>query len=220
MTSCSGCTGYPAAERQFGSAVARHDLGRYRRKGPDASSRVLLRSLSASLHRDDALLDIGGGVGVLSFELLARGLPHATLVDASPAYLDGARSEAERRGVASKLQCVTGDVVHLDGGVEPADVVTMHRVVCCYPDWTALLRKATSLSRRVLAFSYPRDRWYVRLWLRLENSRRRLIGHPFRSFVHPAAAMNDHIEAAGFERVSRRETPVWSVNVYTRRRSG
>jgi len=219
MACCTGCSGYPAAERQFGAAIARHDLDRYRRNGPDASSRALLDGVTGSLRGDDSLLDIGGGVGILSFELLSRGLSRATLVDASPAYLDAARSEAERRGVASQLRCVGGDVVHLDGSIDTADVVTMHRVVCCYPDWTALLGTATMLSGRLLAFSYPRDKWYVRMWLGLENLRRRLVGHPFRSFLHPAAAMEDFIAAAELNRISRRYTPVWCVDVYARRRT-
>jgi hypothetical protein len=53
-------------------------------------------------------------------------------------------------------------------------VVTLDRVVCCYPDPEALLGAAAAKTRQVLAFTYPRDRWYVRtmfafgnFWLRL-----------------------------------------------------
>src|SRR5262249_38598995 len=141
------------------------------------------------------------------------------LVDASPAYLEAARAEAERRGVASHVRYVHGDVVGVDGSVGPADVVTMHRVVCCYPEWTALLSRATTLSRHLLALSYPRDRWFVRGWIGCENLRRRVVGHSFRSFLHPADAMEKQIFTAGFERVSRRQTPVWCIDVYARSRS-
>lgn len=216
MGCCSGRSGYPAAEQQFGSALAQRDLKRYRRAGPDASSQVLLRSVATSVHEDEALLDIGAGVGVLAFELLSRGLRHAMLVDASPAYMDAAQSEADRRGITSRVRCVAGDVVRLDGTIAPADVVTMHRVVCCYPDWAALLARATTLSRRVLALSYPRDTWYVRGGVRLENLRRRIFGNPFRSFLHSPIAMENYIAAAGFERISQRTTPIWCVVVYTR----
>src|SRR5262249_22106661 len=77
---CSGCSTYAAADQQFGSAIARRDLERYRRKGPDASSRLLLEGVASRVQGDESLLDIGGGVGVLSFELLARGVRDATLV--------------------------------------------------------------------------------------------------------------------------------------------
>jgi Methyltransferase domain len=217
MACCSGCVGYAAAERQFGAAVAQRDLDRYRRKGPDASSRLLLDGVKSVAQPTDSLLDVGAGVGVLSFELLAHGLSRATLVDASPAYLSAARTEAERRGADSRLQCVTGDVVHLDGTVDRADVVVMHRVICCYPDWGALMGRATQLSGRVLAVSYPRDLWYVRGFMALENLRRRVFGNAFRTFVHSTVALADGIVTAGFDRVSRRQTPIWCIDVYVRR---
>ena len=217
MACCSGCVGYAAAERQFGAAVAQRDLDRYRRKGPDASSRLLLDGVKSVAQPTDSLLDVGAGVGVLSFELLSHGLSRATLVDASPAYLSAARTEAERRGADSRVDCVTGDVVHLDGTVDRADVVVMHRVICCYPDWGALMGRATQLSGRVLAVSYPRDLWYVRGFMALDNLRRRVFGNAFRTFVHSTVEMEDGIVTAGFDRVSRRQTPIWCIDVYVRR---
>lgn len=217
MGCCSGDIGYPAAERQFGPAVAQRDLHRYHRKGPDASSRLLLAGVTDQLVRGESLLDIGAGVGVVSFELISRGVGRATLVDASPAYLDAAEREAERRKQGPVIECVGGDFVHLANGLDPADVVVMHRVICCYPDSAGLLENATRLCRRLLAVSYPRDEWYVRSWVRVENLRRRIFGNAFRSFVHSAVAIEAHIVTAGFQRVSRRRTPAWCVDVYAKR---
>jgi hypothetical protein len=50
----------------------------------------------------------------------------------------------------------------LAGKLPDADVVTLNRVVCCYPDAEALLGAAAARTQQVLAFTYPRDRWYVR----------------------------------------------------------
>ncbi len=112
---------------------------------------------------------------------------------------------------------MNGDLLRLDDTIDHADVVAMHRVICCYPDWDALLRRATQLSRRVLAVSYPRNLWYVRGVMALENLRRRAFGHTFRTFVHSAVAMETVILSAGFERITRRQTPIWCVDVYARR---
>jgi 16S rRNA G966 N2-methylase RsmD len=49
------------------------------------------------------LLDVGGGVGVVTFELLADGLGPATLVDGSPSNVDAASAEAERLGHSSRV---------------------------------------------------------------------------------------------------------------------
>src|SRR5262245_23233145 len=130
MTCCTGCGRYAAAERQFGAAAARRDLDRYRHKGPDASSRLLLGSVARSLRDRESLIDVGGGVGVLSFELLSTGVERATLVDASPAYLETAEAEARQRGLSARVRCVGGDLVHVAAEVQRADIVTMHRVIC------------------------------------------------------------------------------------------
>jgi hypothetical protein len=39
--------------------------------------------------------------------------------------------------------------------VAPADLVILHRVVCCYPDYERLLTAAADHARRALVFSYP-----------------------------------------------------------------
>jgi hypothetical protein len=45
-------------------------------------------------------------------------------------------------------------------------VVTLDRVVCCYPDAETLLRAAAQRARKLVAFTYPRDRWYVRVFIK------------------------------------------------------
>ena len=40
--------------------------------------------------------------------------------------------------------------------VEPADVVVLHRVVCCYPDYERLLSAAASHAKRLLVYSTRR----------------------------------------------------------------
>jgi len=216
MGCCSGGARYAEAELQFGPAIAARDLERYRRKGPDATSRLLLNAVRGHADGAASLLDIGAGVGVLGFELLANGLSSATLVDASRAYLDAAGREAASRKVSDRLRCVVGDFAVLADEIESADVVTMHRVVCCYPDHASLLQAAAKHARRVFAFSYPRDRWHVRFWLALENVRRRLFGNPFRTFVHSPVDMDERVTQDGFVRIHRSRTFVWSIDVYER----
>jgi 2-polyprenyl-3-methyl-5-hydroxy-6-metoxy-1,4-benzoquinol methylase len=215
MNCCSGAA-YPAAERQFGPAVAARDMERYERKGPDAATRLLLTAVRDAARAGDSLLDVGGGVGVVSLELLSAGVNRATIVEASPSYLDAARRSAEQKGFANRLQFLAGDFTAIAASIEPADTVTMHRVVCCYPRYEPLLGEAARCCRRALAFSYPHDRWYLRAWIVLDNMCRRILRNPFRTFVHPAAAMERILVAAGFQRVSRQRTLVWCVDLYRR----
>jgi len=98
-----------------------------------------------------------------------------------------------------------------------ASVVALDRVVCCYPLYEDLLREALHHAERGFAFSYPRDRWYVRAGMRLENALRRSRRNGFRTFVHPETKMRELITRAGFDLVSQRRTLVWSSDVFVRR---
>ncbi len=102
------------------------------------------------------------------------------------------------------------------GTLPDADVVTLDRVVCCYPDAEALLRQAAGRARQLLAFTYPRDRWHVRTLIVLENFWRRLTGKEFRAFVHAPERMGSVLETAGLVRATRRETFVWTFDLYRR----
>lgn len=84
------------------------------------------------------------------------------------------------------------------------------------PSYEALLNAAVRHAEQSLALSYPRDIWYVRFGVMLENAQRRLKKNPFRTFVHPAARLEDLIRSAGFELSTRQETWMWRVDVYTR----
>lgn len=79
-----------------------------------------------------------------------------------------------------------------------------------------LLEAALRRSRRLLAFSYPRDRWYVRAAVRLQNLSRALFRNPFRGFVHSVRGMETLLERHGFVRLRRHETLKWSADLYVR----
>ena len=211
------CNQYCAAEKQFDGKRAERDLQRYRRRGPDGVTRLMLAELRRWPLQGDELLDVGSGIGVIGAELARDGLAGAILVDASPAYLDVARAEIESRYESRSTRFLVGDFAAIADTVTDADVVTLDRVVCCYPDAEALLRGAASRTRRLLAFSYPRDRWYMWILTALENFWRRLRGSPFRTFVHPQERMGAVLEAAGLVRVARQGTLVWVLDVYRRR---
>ena len=100
--------------------------------------------------------------------------------------------------------------------VTPATAVTLDRVVCCYPFYERLLEQALRLAEQSIALSYPRDRWFVRLGIWLENALRRRRGNPFRTFVHPPLEMMRMIERAGFTLASRRRTLSWSSDVFVK----
>lgn len=208
---CSQCVGI---ERQFDGAVARRQMKRYKRRGPDKMTRVLLDALISEGAAHATFLDVGGGVGAIQLGLLEAGAAGGTSVDASPAYLEAAREEASSRGHAGRVRYVAGDVVEVQLGIEPADLVALDRVVCCYHDMPALVDATASRARRAYALVYPRDTRLTRFAIGLLNLAQRLRRHPFRAFVHPPSAVEARVEAHGFRRVFLRRSILWQAVVF------
>ena len=208
MSCASHCAG---AAAHFNRKRALKDLERYRRHGPDVTTALLLAELCPVTRPGDTVLDIGGGIGVLELEL-GRVVPlrETVLVEAAADCVQVARELRADDPEPGRFRPIVGDVTDIAPALT-AEVVALDRVVCCYPDYGALLRTAAGSATRVLALSYPRDRWYVRLAMAVENLLRRLEGNPFRTFVHPPEAISQVLQAAGWHRAAQRSTLVWWV---------
>ena len=94
---CCQCQGI---EELFSQEYVAKELSRYRSKGPDRTTRILTEAITELGVEGLTLLDIGGGVGAIQYELLASGVDQATNVEASTAYIEAAREEAQRRRLA------------------------------------------------------------------------------------------------------------------------
>ena len=213
MNCCLHCED---SKRQFGSNRAQADLRRYRRNGPDQSTRLLLEELHRLPLEGKTLLDVGGGIGVLGLELMAAGVGKVVEIEASDAYLQVSERQFRERGWGDRMRSVSGDFATLSERTDVADLVTLDRVVCCYPNYEVLLRRACDHARKALALSFPRNRWYVRASVTLENLWRRLTGNPFHVFVHLPRRMEAVMESSGLRRVAQRGTAFWVVEVYHR----
>ena len=205
-----------ATDSAFTSSEARHEARQYRRRGPAAQTREILHAIRSFGLKRATLLDIGGGVGAIHHELLQDVAGTAVHVDASSAYLEEARTETARRGHSERVTFVHADFTDVVPDLAEADIVTLDRVVCCYPDFESLLTAAAGRARRLLAMSYPRDTWYLRLGLAVLNFFLGFRREPFRSYLHPVMAMDTLLRGQGLHRTSLRRLFVWEVAVYRR----
>ena len=101
------------------------------------------------------VLEIGGGVGEIALELLKRGARGAVNLELSPAYDAEAEQLVLEAGLEGRAVRRLHDLAVDPDGAEPADIVVLHRVVCCYPDYVRLLTAAAQHARRMLVFSHP-----------------------------------------------------------------
>jgi tRNA1(Val) A37 N6-methylase TrmN6 len=200
----------------FGEAEAKANLKDYRRRGPAKQTQLILEAVRSLKLKDAELLDIGGGIGTIHHELLQDVASHATHVDASSAYLKVATEEAARLRHEAQVKFIHADFTDVANELPPADVVTLDRVVCCYPNFRALLKAASSKSRKAIALTYPRETWYLRMGLKIINFFQWLRNDPFRVFVHPVAEMEALLNNEGLQKVSVRQLMVWEMALYQR----
>jgi magnesium-protoporphyrin O-methyltransferase len=206
----------PDYDALFDEKMANGDLDDYRKHGAQGETRDLIEAVKQRGVDGATLLDIGGGVGVIGQELLAAGAAHLTDVDASHAFLEAARWLAGARGTAERAEYHFGDFVELAPAVPPADVVTLDRVICCYPDWPALIDASVSHARRLYGLVYPVDRWWLRAGAWLGNLFLRITRQSFRFYIHPSRSVDARVRGAGFARVLRRRGLLWQVVLYER----
>jgi 16S rRNA G966 N2-methylase RsmD len=186
MASCCEPRGCDA---EFNAAFARRLTTRYRRKGLDPTARRIVEALTNRGVDGATVLEIGGGIGDIQIELLKRGAARSVNVELSSAYEPDAAELLRAAGLTERADRRVGDIAVMPDIVDSADVVVLHRVVCCYPDYARLLAVAADHARRLLVFSYPPDNLIARLLIGMENLTRRIRRRQFRSFVHEPSRM-------------------------------
>jgi SAM-dependent methyltransferase len=201
---------------QFDARRAADRLREYRRNGPNGWTRRLVAGLASGGVDGLTVLDIGAGVGAVHHALLAAGAASALDVDASGPYLDAARAEANRRGLAGRVIYRKGDVVALSPGIEPADLVALDRVVCCYPHMEALVRVAVDRTRRRLGMVIPRDDAWIRAGVEISNRWSAVRRNPFRVHVHRTADVLEVARAGGLVPVEHHRGRFWQTIVLER----
>jgi magnesium-protoporphyrin O-methyltransferase len=205
----------PRYRKVFSKRLARRDARRYRRKGLDTTAQLIVDGLAERGVSDATVLEVGGGVGAIDIELLKAGAREATVVELSEEYDGEAARLLAENGFEDRVLRRHGDFVELERELDPADVVVMHRVVCCYPDPESLVGAAAQHARRLLALSFPRDTWWVRAGWYAVDAWFRLV-YRFASFVHPRERILAAAEGLGFTPVDEHSGRLWDVAVLER----
>ena len=97
-----------------------------------------------------------------------------------------------------------------------ADIVTLDRVICCYDDMPALVSLSAARAETFYGVVYPRDAWWLRLAIRVQNLFMRTKRTRMRFFVYRTAAVDATICAEGLERRFYQTVGPCQVAVYTR----
>jgi len=193
----SNCCDPRGCDRFFGKHFARRVARRYRKHGLGKTEQAMVEFLESAGLAGATVLEVGGGVGELHIELLKRGAEGAVNLELSPAYDEEARRLLVDTALTDRVERRLHDIAVDPDAVEPADVIVLNRVVCCYPDYERLLGAAATHARRALVFSYPRRNALSRAIVGVQNAGFRLMRREFRVFTHPPEAMVGVLRSQG-----------------------
>lgn len=210
--SCRQCQGI---ESMFNERLVSGEVSDYHRKGAHKTTRILIEALKAQGIQGLSLLDIGGGVGAIQHALLVAGVQNATDVDASQAYLNAAKQEAQARGLGDRVNFQHGNFVDIAEKIPVADIVTLDRVICCYPDMQKLVSLSAARARKLYALVYPRDVWWIKTGLKVVNFFCRSRKNFFQIFAHPTREVEAIANSAGLKPRFYRRTLFWQVVVFS-----
>ena len=148
--------GNSAFDREFNAATPKTIFAHYRRNGPTGLTKALIEALSA-----------GGDRGALGPRDRWRRRGGASRAPARPGptrpststprapTCSAAREESERQGHADRVEYRVGDFVALADVIDPADVVALDRVICCYSDMSSLVARSAALAKASLRPRLP-----------------------------------------------------------------
>ena len=208
MMNCCDARG---CDQFFSPRFARRVARRYRRRGVDKTARQMIAFLEERGIEGATVLEVGGGVGEIQLELLKHGAAHAVNLELSPAYDEEAQKLLREAGLENRADRRIRDIAAGENSIEPADVVVLHRVVCCYPDYERLLTAVAEHAQRLVVFSYPRRNAISRLVVAAQNLSFRLLRREFRAFAHPPAAMLTVLTKRGLRPSFDHRGLVWQV---------
>jgi len=161
-----------------------------------------------------SLLDIGSGIGSIIFELFEAGIKEAQYIDISKPYTAIFREEIEKRSLSEKVDVKTGDFTDNCPSVKSADIVTLDKVICCYPDFEQLVSSSIQKCKKYYAYVIPIDTWWVKLFHYSAGKIGKILGNQFETFIHPTGEIEKMVINHNFKKIYRKQRREWLTVVF------
>jgi len=198
------------------SFFARNYRKRFSKKGLEPLQQQLMAGLQQAGFADATVLEIGSGVGHFHMTMLEQGAKSAIGIDLAPKMIEEAEKWSKDRGLVDRVRYFQGDFMEILPQIEPADVVVLDKVVCCYPDADGLVNRSLAKTTRVYALTYPRYRWFVRMAIGFGALMLKIIGSSFRPYAHHPDDIERWITESGFQKRYQDTTFIWLTQVYVK----
>ncbi len=210
------CCSNEAIEKQFDKDRVANRVNQYHSKGISKETRILVDSLKSIGIDGYSLLDIGCGFGAIGIKLLESGVAKVENIEASLSYLEAAKTETKKRNFNDKTSFTHGNFIEIAENVSAADIVTLDKVICCYDELEPFVKSSCEKTVKHYGVIYPRDNWWVKAAIGIENLMRKIKGNTFRVFVYPTERVDRLIKEHGLKKVFYKATMVWQIVIYSR----
>ncbi|MEJ2194998.1 MAG: methyltransferase [Ignavibacteriaceae bacterium] len=210
------CCSEDILEKQFDEEKVASRVNQYNSKGINKETKILIESLKSMGIDGYSLLDIGCGLGLIGAELLKSGIAKVNNIEASSSYLEAAKTESKKRNLTDKTSFTLGNFVDVAEQTSAADIVTLDKVICCYDELEPLVKSSSDKALKLYGIIYPRDSWWTKAAIGIENLVRKIKGNTFRVFVYPTDKVDNLIKKQGLQQVFYKAMMVWQIVIYSR----
>ena len=204
------------ADQLFDSKTAKKQYKKYLKKGPSKVTKKLIGQLEKN-NTGVSLLDVGGGIGAIQWWFLNQGGKHTFGVDASTGYTALVQEHAAKNNLKEITQFMIGDFTAIADDLPQVDHVTLDKVICCYPDFEAILNLACTKTINTVSLSYPMDGFIADIFRSLGVLFMKLTGNPFKPYVHHVASVRELFVENGFEVKEKELSFPWYIETYAKR---
>ena len=206
------------ADQLFDQKTAKKQYKSYLKKGPSKVTKRLIEQLK-KVGAENALIDVGGGIGAIQWWFLENGGQRTYGMDASTAYTAVAKEHAEKKSWTDQAEFFIGDFTDLKENVSRVDHVTMDKLICCYPDYRAILEGAAEKANKSIHISYPMDGIIADIFRGMGVIFMKLKGSSFRPYVHKVKDLRQKLNELGFEKQEGSISFPWHVEAYVKEES-
>jgi 2-polyprenyl-3-methyl-5-hydroxy-6-metoxy-1,4-benzoquinol methylase len=204
------------ADLFFDAKTAKKQYKKYLKNGPAKVTKKLIVQLKKT-NPKGTLLDVGGGIGAIQWWFIDQGGKNTIGVDASTGYTALAKEHAIQNGFEERAHFIIGDFTEKAEVLPKVDHITLDKVICCYPDFEAILYLACTKTNNTVTFSYPMDGFIAVFFRGFMVLGMKLRGNPFKPFIHRVASVRTLMIKNGFELQYKELSFPWHIETYVKR---
>ena len=160
---------------------------------------------------------MGGGIGAIQWWFLNQGGKQTYGVDASSGYIELAEEHAAKNNFNESTHFIMGDFTAKGKELPNVNHLTLDKVICCYPDFKAILNLACEKATDTISLSYPMSGFIADLIRGFGVLTMKFSGNPFKPYIHSVASVRALLVENGFELKEKELSFPWHIETYTRR---